>query len=284
MNLPPIIAHYDKRRQHVYESVRYNGDQWLDIWRPKGALMSPAPVLLFVPGGAWMIGSRRGQGHELMSHLVEQGWICVAIDYRTAPLHRWPAPFVDVMSALRWTRRNIARFGGDPNFVAMMGASAGGHMASLAGLTFPGADRVGKYSGFASDRPDAVISLYGVYDWTFRGSAYHAGFGQVLEKVIVGRPQRKDPETYLSASPIYHVRPDAPPFLVIHGTRDWLTPVSGSRRFVLKLRAISGGGVSYHEIPGAPHAFDLINPTQAKSAIQLIDQFLSNVRHRKAAA
>ena len=107
----------------------------LDVWRRKDLPSEPAPVLLFVPGGAWVHGSRLLQGYALMSHLAEMGWVCLSIDYRVAPHHRWPAHITDVKTAIAWARANVDKFGGDRNFVAVAGTSAGGHLAALAGLT-----------------------------------------------------------------------------------------------------------------------------------------------------
>ena len=87
-----------------------------------------APVLLQVPGGAWVIGMRRPQAYPLMSHLAERGWICVSIDYRVSPRHTWPDHIVDVKRALAWVKEHIAEYGGDPDFVAITGGSAGGHL------------------------------------------------------------------------------------------------------------------------------------------------------------
>src|SRR6202020_3094277 len=95
----------------------------------------PAPVLLFVPGGAWVHGSRTLQGYALLSHMAEQGWVCLSIDYRVAPHHRWPSHIIDVQTAIAWARANGDKCGGDRNFVAVAGTSAGGHLAALAGLT-----------------------------------------------------------------------------------------------------------------------------------------------------
>ena len=81
----------------------------------------PAPVLLFVPGGAWVQGTRVLQGHTLLSHLVAQGWVCVTMDYRVSPVHRWPRHIQDVNAAIAWTRANIDQFGGDRGFVTVAG-------------------------------------------------------------------------------------------------------------------------------------------------------------------
>jgi len=70
-----------------------------------------------------------------MSHLAELGWVCVAINYRLSPRSTWPDQIVDVKRALAWTKEHIAEYGGDPDWVAITGGSAGGHLSSLAALT-----------------------------------------------------------------------------------------------------------------------------------------------------
>ena len=141
----PFLTNAGKRSQYVVDSPLYSRTQRLDIWLPE-RIDEPAPVLMFIPGGAWTIGDRRGQGYGLMSHMCDQGWICAAINYRTAPFNRWPAPFEDVSVAWAWVVNNIAEYGGDINRIAVAGVSAGGHMASLLGLIDP-------------IQPDAVVSM-----------------------------------------------------------------------------------------------------------------------------
>ncbi|MBV8293108.1 MAG: alpha/beta hydrolase, partial [Mycobacterium sp.] len=75
----------------------YGSRNHLDIWRrPDLERDGRAPVLLQVPGGAWMVGSKRQQAYPLMSHLAELGWVCVAINYRLSPRSTWPDHIVDV--------------------------------------------------------------------------------------------------------------------------------------------------------------------------------------------
>ena len=73
------------------------------------------------------------QGHALMAHLVRRGWVCLSLEYRTSPQHRWPRQMTDVKAAIAWARANVAQFGGDPDFIVAAGCSAGGHLATLAG-------------------------------------------------------------------------------------------------------------------------------------------------------
>ena len=268
---PPLFTHRDKIDEHVKATVVYNSTgQQMDIWQPAPS-DHPAPVLIFVPGGAWMFGHRRPQGYALMSHLVEQGWLCLAIDYRTAPINRWPLPFIDVLNALKWARDHASEYGGDPRFVAIAGASAGGHMASLAGLAW---DHPTFYTWPAS-QPDAVVSLYGVYDWRWHQNFYHQVISQLLELIVVGKSPHRYPEIFHDASPIKHVRPDAPPFMLVQGTSDWLTPPSGARLFHKRLSAVSESAVDYLEISGGAHGFDLVHGAQTEYAVNGIAEFLN---------
>jgi acetyl esterase/lipase len=277
---PPALTHCNSANDHVRTTVEYANGQKLDIWQPKAS--GPAPVLLYIPGGGWMFGHRRGQGYALLSQLVDDGWICVAIDYRTSPQHRWPAHYIDVQEAFWWIATNIEDYGGDPEgCLAVAGASAGGHMAALAGLAWDHKSLAGRDLGI---RPDAVVSLYGVYDWTYRGNLFHDGFVRILESVVVGKRQATHPEIFTDASPITHVRADAPPFLIIQGERDWLTPAQGALRFYKELSEVSESEVEYRGFPEAGHAFDLTNQTATRSAVAEVSEFLAGVRNKRLVA
>ena len=92
-------------------------------------------MLLQVHGGGWTIGNKDQQGIPLMQHLAAKGWVCVAINYRLAPRDPFPAQIIDVKRAIAWIRENIAEYGGDPDYIAITGGSAGGHLTALAALT-----------------------------------------------------------------------------------------------------------------------------------------------------
>ena len=82
-------------------------------------------MLLQVHGGGWTIGNKDQQGIPLMLHMAARGWICVAIDYRLSPRDGFPAQVVDVKRAVAWIREHIHEYGGDRDFVAITGGSAG---------------------------------------------------------------------------------------------------------------------------------------------------------------
>jgi acetyl esterase/lipase len=267
-----------RQRRFVYRaSVPYGDEpgQVLDVWR-RDDLVGPAPVLVFVPGGAWVIGRRELQGHALMAHLAEQGWVCLSVQYRTSPRHRWPRQIVDVKAAIAWARANVDKYGGDRTFVTVAGCSAGGHMASLVGLT-PGEQQWQPTS--ADTTVDAVVSLYGRYDWEDRSTPERARFMDFLERVVVKRLQSRKPAVFRDASPVARVQAEAPPFLVIHGDSDVIIPVDETRRFVERLRDVSANPVGYVELPGTGHGFDLTDGIRTSAAVRAIELFLNHI-HR----
>jgi acetyl esterase/lipase len=281
--MPPLWKLREHRRSVYRTSVRYGGhpSQLLDVWRRKDLPAEPAPVLIFVPGGAWVRGSRQLQGYALMSHLAEMGWVCLSIDYRAAPHHRWPAHITDVKTAIAWARANVDKFGGDRNFVAVAGCSAGGHLAALAGLTANDPEMQCELPDGSDTSVDAVVGIYGRYDWQDRTTPERARFVDFLERVVVRRRIDKHPDVFRKASPIARVHKDAPPFLVIHGTGDTVIPVEQARIFVERLRAASHSVVSYVELPGAGHAFDMIDGARTGSMATAIGLFLNQIHRNR---
>lgn len=268
------------RRRYVEkaDTVQYGPHRRVnraDIWRRSDLPRNgKAPVLLQVPGGAWAIGMRRPQAYPLLSHLADHGWVCVSIDYRVSPRNTWPDHIVDVKRALAWIKENIAGYGGDPDFVAITGGSAGGHLAALAALT---ADDPQFQPGFeeADTSVVAAVPIYGRYDWVSAQGGGRKEFLAFLQKFVVKKPIRSHRQTYVDASPSYRVRADAPPFFILHGADDSLIPVREGRQFAAALREVSTSPVVYAEIPHAQHAFDFYyGSPRAHYTAQAAEEFL----------
>ncbi|MCH9642423.1 MAG: alpha/beta hydrolase [Actinomycetia bacterium] len=256
-----------------------------DIWRradlPRDG---KAPVLLQVPGGAWAIGMRRPQAYPLLSHLADHGWVCVSIDYRVSPRHSWPDHMVDVKRALAWIKEHIDEYGGDPDFVAVTGGSAGGHLSSLAALT---ADDPQFQPGFenADTSVVAAVPIYGRYDWVSTQGRGRREFLALLQKFVVKKSILKNRQVYIDASPVRRVRADAPPFFILHGADDSLIPVREGRSFSAALREISTSPVVYAEIPHAQHSFDFYyGSPRAHYTAQAVEEFLYWVQAKRKSA
>ena len=255
----------------------YGSANHLDIWRrPDLDPTGKAPVLFQIPGGAWTTGNKRGQAHPLMSHLAELGWICVAINYRHSPRNTWPDHIVDVKRALAWVKAHITDYGGDPNFIAITGGSAGGHLSSLAALT-PNDPQFQPGFEDADTRVQAAVPFYGVYDFTRVQDAMHPMMLPLLERMVVKQPHSTNLKSYTAASPVTHVSADAPQFFVLHGRNDSLVPVEQARGFVARLREVSRQPIVYAELPFTQHAFDMLGSVRAAHAAIAVEQFLAEI-------
>jgi acetyl esterase/lipase len=285
-NKPPFWRALRHRRYLHRSSVRYGKHpvQLLDVWRRKDLPVRPAPVLIFVPGGAWVHGGRQLQGYALMSQLAEMGWICLSVQYRVSPHHRWPSHITDVKTAIAWARANVDKFGGDRNFIAVAGCSAGGHLSALAGLTANDPEMQTELPPGSDTSVDAVVGIYGRYDWEDRSTVERDRFVDFLERVVVKRRIDRHPEVFRDASPIARIHPDAPPFLVIHGSSDTVIPVAQARSFVERLRSISRSVVGYVELPGAGHGFDMTDGARTGATSTAVGVFLGQVYRNRMIA
>jgi acetyl esterase/lipase len=257
----------------------------LDIWRrPESPAGHRAPVLLQIPGGAWTMNDKRGQAYTQMARMVDHGWVCVAVNYRRSPRHSWPAHVIDVKRALAWVRHNIADYGGDPEFIALTGGSAGGHLCALAALT---ADEPQFQPGFedADTTVHAAVPYYGVYDLT-NVANMHGMMLPYLERVVFKSRFADDPALFRSASPICHVKRTAPPFFVLHGDRDPIVPPTQAHAFCTALRDAGAETVCHAEIPNAHHAFDTTTSVRSHLVADAVATFLGIAygRHLRSGA
>jgi acetyl esterase/lipase len=200
--------------------------------------------------------------------------------YRVSPRNTWPAHIVDVKRALAWIKEHIAEYGGDPDFVAITGGSAGGHLTALAALTQndpewqPGFEQ-------ADTSVVAAVPIYGRYDWfTTKGDGRREFVG-LLQKMVVKKPFKQNRQVYLDASPITKIRPDAPPFFILHGEDDSIIPVGEGREFAEALAQKSDDVVVYSEIPHAQHAFDFFGSPHGDFTATAVGHFLDWVKAKR---
>jgi acetyl esterase/lipase len=261
----------------------------LDVYRPAAGTDGRAPVLLQVHGGAWTIGNKDQQGIPLMQHLAAKGWICVAINYRLAPRDPFPAQIIDVKRAIAWIRDHIAEYGGDPDYIAITGGSAGGHLTALAAVTASDPDYQPGFEG-ADTSVAVAVPHYGVYD--FAGSTGLRSAEQMRDKFLAPRVVKQrwadHPDVFEAGTPLLRIDKDAPDFFVIHGAHDSLVAVDQARLFVARLREISGATVVYAELPGTQHAFDVFPSIRSAHVVRAIDRYLhwhwNGWRRERAAA
>jgi acetyl esterase/lipase len=229
----------------------------LDLYTPSGAA-GALPTLLYLHGGAWALGDKSDAAVERLVPLVAHGFAVASANYRLVPSVTYPSPVHDVKAAVRWLRANAAEYGLDPDRIALGGASAGGHLASLAALTTGDAaleGDVGAHVGVSS-AVGAVVAYFPGSDLLLSG-----GRNELETRILPPPPtaallglQRidDDPELVRSASPRYRVHPGAPPHLVLHGDRDTMVNHEQSRLLHDALSSV-GASSTFVLLGGAGH-------------------------------
>ena len=197
----------------------------LDASVPDGE--GPFPVAILIHGGGWGNGNKRGEGDikPLMEPLTQAGFVWFSIDYRLAPTNPWPACFEDVQASIRWVKTHAGEFKGDSNRVALVGYSAGGHLACLAAVIADDATRVQAVVGCAA--PTDHIA----------DSERRGGISKSMQ-ALLGSPPDLGPETrsrLREFSPINFVKPGLPPFLLLGGTEDKSVPYPQSVNLLARL-------------------------------------------------
>ncbi|MCZ2839389.1 alpha/beta hydrolase [Modestobacter sp. VKM Ac-2985] len=234
----------------------------LDLWVPDTP--APAPLVVYVHGGGWMMGDRRYlpetlRPGSLFDAFLDAGLAVATIDYRHAHEAAFPAQLHDAKAAVRYLRAHADVLGVDTTRIGAMGESAGGHLAALLGLTAHRADLEGHHGVTGpSSAVDVVVDWYGVADLdTMPRQAPPPEVAALLPVEMQVPPEDQlldglDEQARTDASPVNHVTADAPPFLLVHGTADWLVPYAQSEQLHAALTAV---GVDSRLVPveGAGH-------------------------------
>lgn len=246
----------------------------LDVYHPPASFEGPRPAVVHIHGGGWVVGSRAEQGIPIVALLSDRGYVCFNISYRLSPGATWPEHLVDVKRAIAWVREHAAEYGVDPSFVAVIGGSAGGHLTAMTALT---QHEPALQPGFedADCTVQAAVPLYAIFDLTNTKHRHAPGFHPMLiEPLVLKAFFEDDPERFEAASPIHRVRPDAPPFFVIHGSRDSMAPLADAQDFVAAMREVSENPVRFTVVPGAHHSFDLLVSLRSLPVIEAIGDWL----------
>ncbi len=255
--------------------IEYAPGQQLDVYRSRKLEPGPHPAILQIHGGSWRGGNRRQQARPLLHRLAGQGWICVAASYPLVPAAQFPDQLVAIKQAVAWMRTEGARYGIDSSFIAVTGGSAGGHLAALLALT---ANRPQYQPGFEAvdTSVQMAVPVYGIYDFLNRHQTRDDW--PVIPQAVMKAPRHEAEDRYREASPLDQVHRAAPPFLVVHGSTDSVVPVAEAHHFVNALSTVSSSPVGYAEIPGANHAFDVLDSLRTHYVVSGIARALDHFR------
>lgn len=241
----------------------------INIAFPPDENTKPRPVLVMIHGG----GLRQGAKDQLNARIeamAEKGIIAASVMYRLAPEHRYPAAVEDVKTAIRFLKARAAEYNLDPDRIIVSGASSGGYLATMIGVT-----------GNASQFSDH--GLFSQYDSSVRAVISYSGHIGDFTKAkyqdfpIIERFANviaDDRNAALAAiSPLTYLDPDDPPFFLVHGDADERVPVDMTREFTQALDAL-GHTYTYIEIEGGKHDLSTSQPERSSEAFDAMLKFL----------
>jgi acetyl esterase/lipase len=241
-----------------YESLK------LDANIPDGA--GPFPIAILIHGGGWSTGDKAGLYHIPTEALSKANFTWFSINYRMAPAYLWPDCFEDTKTAIRWVKAHAAEFKGDPNRIALLGYSAGGHLACLAATLAEDDARV-----------QAIVGISPPTDHEF-DLAKRGGLSTSLQHLLNRPKQVTDESRKLlhEMSPINFIKPGLPPFLLVQGDKDNSVPYQASLNFQAKLKA-NGVPCDFITLKGAPHNIGTWNKFDPDFSQKIVDWLLKTL-------
>jgi acetyl esterase/lipase len=233
------------------------------------------PAVILIHGGCWAYGTRH-QLHWYGKRLAERGYVTAAISYRMMPRYPFPACLHDCKAAVKWMRLHAKEYGVDPDRIAVMGNSAGGHLTELLAETRPEDDLEGPQYKDVSSEVQAAVVMYGVADLSYylnaKGYIDLGGLSKAFVKSFVGKDAHGKKDPFAWASPVTYAHPEVCPVLFVHGTKDHFVPYVQSTELCDQL-ARMGVKSRLITVPYG-HIFDFFHPRARKDFFEKASAFL----------
>lgn len=248
-------------------------DLKMDIYYPE-VTNGPAPMVMYVHGGGFTSGDKaEGAGARDIPNLVARGYVVTSVNYRLAPASKYPAQIEDVKCAVRYLRATAAQTGIDPDRFGAWGTSAGGTIVALLGLTDASAGYDKGANSEQSSHVQAVVDMFGPTDFT---REFEGGSTQLLSRVVGTSSRASD--AVKNFSPVSYVTRDDPPFLILHGEKDTLVPITQSQGLYDTLQA-AGVESTFVQVKNAGHGFvsqgGAISPSRTEIS-KMVGDFFDN--------
>ena len=254
----------------LHANIPYNNDtlkkHLLDIYLPANPKVK-LPLVIFIHGGGWLSNDKyadMGYMKKTVAEITGSGFALASIDYRFSTQAIFPAQMLDCNRAISFLYDNADRYGFDKTRFAVMGFSAGGHLASMVGLSknnnintfyMPGASKSFYFK--------AVVDFYGPSELQlFPGR----NDSKSPEGLLIGAAPLERPDLAKAASPVTYVDKNDPPFLIIHGEKDELVSPDQSRLLSswLKLAGVQNEVII---VKGAPHFGPMFDSDEVRTKV-----------------
>lgn len=250
----------------------------LDLYLP-AADGQQRPLIIFFHAGAWRVGSRKDVERGVLAQ-VQRGYAVASVSYSLSDKAKWPAQLHEAKAAVRWLRAHAGEYGLDPDRFVAWGLSAGGHMASMLGVS----ERVVELEGELGWNEESS-GVQALVSWCGPSDFLQMGQGKIIdhdspkspESRLIGAPIQDCPERVRLANPIAYVHPDMPPCYLLHGDADELVPFQQSEILYEALRD-AGVPVQMEVLKGYAHGDPRFNTGRR---IQGVQAFLDGVCFRK---
>ena len=244
----------------------------LDLYRPPNS-KDPAPVIVYAHGGGWRVGWRRLIEPAFFEQ-VKRGYALVSITYTFTNKASWPAQIHDMKAAIRWVRENAILLGIDPEKIVAGGASAGGHMACVAGLSGSGAFTEPSGTADVSSDVCGVLAYYPPVD--LDAMLAQGTLARRRIRDLIGGTAQDKADVLRSASPLAYAHAGAPPLYILHGTHDHVVTYPHATKLEAAVRA-AGGDIELITLEKYVHADYRLNSARHRPGI---NAFLDRVTAR----
>jgi acetyl esterase/lipase len=228
----------------------------------------PMPLLIWLCGGAWLQLDHNAHLPEFFE-MAKHGFVIASVQYRLSNEAMFPAQLEDVKAAIRYLRKNAARYHIDPEHSGIMGESAGGHLSSMAGVTGETRQFDKGENLEQSSAVQAVCPFYGPVGFDEFEDNHAAGEEELVsaETLYLGGLPQKHPELAKAADPVTYISDSTPPFLLLHGNADTTVPFEQSVRLYDALTA-KNIPADLVEVDGASHAALEFYQPQVKKLVE----------------
>ena len=277
------VANLFPKETVIHQNIPYANDtlkrHLMDIYVPAGAKES-SPLIVFIHGGAWMLNDKyadMGYMKNTVHGFIDSGYIMASIDYRYSTDAPFPAQIQDCNQAVEYLYQHAAEYKIDKKRIAVIGFSAGGHLASLMALSnnnrvkefYPG----GKMGSF---KIKCALDFYGPSDLIAISSAPDTSVNSDRSPVslLLGAMAIDRPDLAKRASPVTYIDKNDPPFIIVQGEKDQSVPNTQSKLLSSWL-TLAGIKNELIIVPNAPHygvMFD--TPDIRKRVFNFLDQYL----------